>query len=104
MHDEPQAPTPSPDAPSPQCLIGRLERAKVDTGSKSERVALRLVLIEPVDGQGAMVLRRAGASPYQDLELQALEGQVLRVEGVMRNSYFLVQHYGVVSADPAADP
>jgi hypothetical protein len=96
----PDTPGPSPtDAAGTgeaQCLTGRLERAKVDIGSKSERMALRLAL-----GEGRwVVLRRAGQSPYQDLELESLQGQVLRVEGRMRGSYFLVQHFQVTDDAP----
>jgi hypothetical protein len=46
------------------------------------------------------VLRRAGANPFRDPELEALEGQVLIVEGERRSSYFLVRRYTVCGDDP----
>lgn len=78
------------------CLRGRLCRERLDPGSKSERLAVLLV----VDDGDRVVLRRAGANPFRDPELEALEGQVLIVEGERRSSYFLVRRYTVCGDDP----
>lgn len=78
------------------CLRGRLYRERLDLGSKSERLAVLLV----VDDGDRVVLRRAGANPFRDPELEALEGQVLIVEGERRSSYFLVRRYTVCGDDP----
>lgn len=76
-------------------LRGRLCRERADAGSKSERLALLLA----VTGGDRVVLRRAGANPFRDPELDALEGQVLIVEGERRERYFLVRHYTVCGDD-----
>lgn len=76
-------------------LRGRLLRERIDAGSKSERVALLLALA----GGERVALRRAGANPFRDPELEALEGQVLIVEGERRERYFLVRHYSVSDDD-----
>ncbi|MBB3197303.1 hypothetical protein [Roseateles terrae] len=77
-----------PNADGPTCLSGRLVREVIDHGSKSERLALQLVL---EDGR-RMLLRRQGAHPIRDPVLEALEGQVLQVTGEQREGYFLVRH------------
>jgi porphobilinogen deaminase len=76
-------------------LRGRVCRERVDAGSKSERQALLLALT----GGERVTLRRAGANPFRDPELEALEGQVLIVEGERRERYFLVRHYTVCDDD-----
>ena len=86
----------TPDGPTER-LCGRLCRDRVDSGSKSERVALLLALA----GGECVALRRAGANPFRDPELEALEGQVLIVEGERRERYFLVRHYRVGDDDDA---
>lgn len=94
-----------PDEPSPERLRGRLCRERVDTGSKSERVALLLALDgddAALVGASRLVLRRAGANPFSDPTLEALEGQVLIVEGERRASYFLVRRYTVCGEDEGA--
>ncbi|WP_431260496.1 hypothetical protein ACQ86G_10375 [Roseateles chitinivorans] len=91
------AEAPTPDGPTER-LRGRLCRERVDAGSKSERVALLLALT----GGGRVALRRAGANPFRDPELEALEGQVLIVEGERRERYFLVRHYRVGDDDDGA--
>lgn len=70
-----------------QVLQGRLQLERVDQGSKSERLAAQLLL---ADGQ-RVLLRRVGANPFSDPLWPALQGQVLRVSGVWREGYFLVQ-------------
>ncbi|WP_431100293.1 hypothetical protein [Roseateles noduli] len=91
--DESTAPAPT------EQLRGRLCRERVDAGSKSERQALLLA----VAGGERVALRRAGANPFRDPELEALEGQVLIVEGERRARYFLVRHY-TVCADDGGSP
>lgn len=83
------------DAGPEERLRGRLCRERADAGSKSERLALLLA----VAGGDRLVLRRAGANPFRDPELEALEGQVLIVEGERRERYFLVRHYTVCDDD-----
>lgn len=90
----PEAPAGSP-ADGPARLRGRLRRQRVDVGSKSERLAL---LLAPDDGE-PVPLRRAGGNPFRDPELEALEGQVLIVEGERRASYFLVRRFTVCDDD-----
>ncbi|OWQ86888.1 hypothetical protein CDN99_19455 [Roseateles aquatilis] len=89
-----------PSGATPERLRGTLCRDRVDTGSKSDRVAVLLALS---DGE-RLVLRRAGAHPFRDPELEALEGQVLIVEGERRASYFLVRRYAVCGDDESIDP
>lgn len=87
-----------PDGPSgvsSERLRGRLCRDRTDAGSKSDRQALLLA----VAGGVRVVLRRAGANPFRDPELEALEGQVLIVEGERRQRYFLVRRYTVCNDD-----
>lgn len=84
----------------PERLRGRLQRAHVAAGSKSEHLALLLAL---ADGD-RVTLRRAGANPFRDPEMEALEGQVLIVEGERRERYFLVRHYTVCNDDDASLP
>jgi hypothetical protein len=84
----------TPDGPAER-LRGRLCRERVDAGSKSERLGLLLA----VAGGERLVLRRAGGNPFRDPELEALEGQVLIVEGERRERYFLVRHYTVCDDD-----
>ncbi len=79
-------------------LRGRLCRERVDVGSKSERLALLLA----VAGGERIVLRRPGANPFRDPELEDLEGQVLIVEGERRARYFLVRRYLVCNDDGAS--
>jgi hypothetical protein len=92
MPADPDAST--PDGPTER-LRGRLSRERVDAGSKSERLALLLV----VAGGERVALRRAGGNPFRDPALEALEGQVLIVEGERRERYFLVRHYTVCDDD-----
>ncbi|WP_377159979.1 hypothetical protein ACFJIX_11150 [Roseateles sp. UC29_93] len=56
------------------------------------------MLLAVADGE-RVALRRAGANPFRDPELEALEGQVLIVEGERRARYFLVRHYTVCAED-----
>lgn len=81
--------------PKPERLVGRLVLAERSPGSKSERVA---PLLELDDGRRE-ILRRLGANPFHDPELEALEGQVLIVEGEHRGSHFLVRRYRVRGDD-----
>lgn len=90
-HDDDRAAS----AGSSERLRGRLCRERADAGSKSERLALLLA----VTGGDRVVLRRAGANPFRDPELEALEGQVLIVEGERHERYFLVRHYTVCDDD-----
>ncbi|MFX1679755.1 hypothetical protein PV762_10995 [Mitsuaria sp. CC2] len=83
------------DAGPEERLRAGLCRERADAGSKSERLALLLA----VSGGDRLVLRRAGANPFRDPELEALEGQVLIVEGERRERYFLVRHYTVCDDD-----
>lgn len=75
-------------------LQGRLQRQPRDGGSKSERQALLLAL----DDGRQVLLRREGANPFRDPELEVLEGQVLRVQGEWREGYFLVRQHAVAGA------
>ncbi|MET0209005.1 MAG: hypothetical protein ABW220_08170 [Burkholderiaceae bacterium] len=83
------------DSGDTECLRGRLVCDRVDAGSKSDRIALLLVL---KDGR-RITLRRTGVNPFRDPELEGLEGQSLIVEGEMRNSYFLVRQFTVGADD-----
>jgi hypothetical protein len=59
-------------------LDGRVERRRVAAGTKSDRVALVLVL----DDGAAPVLRRRGGPAFgDDPDLAALEGAHVRVTG-----------------------
>lgn len=99
-----------PGAPGPERLCGRLVLALRSPGSKSERVAPVLEVDAGAGvGEGAseggtapterLVLRREGANPFHDPELEALEGQVLIIEGERRGSHFLVRRYRVRGDD-----
>jgi hypothetical protein len=86
---------PGAPAPSAARLRGRVACERLSAGSKSDRVGTLLAL---PDGR-RIPLRRAGGNPFRDPELEALEGQVLIVEGEDRTSYFLVRHYTVCGDD-----
>lgn len=80
-----------------QALRGRLVRARINVGSKSERNAM---LLELGDGQ-RVTLRRAGGNPFRDPQLEALEGQCLRVEGRMQAGCFVASRLDTEDAPPA---
>lgn len=100
--------------PGTERLSGRLVLVERSPGSKSERLAPLLEVHassilgsdseKAAAGEGAspperLVLRREGANPFHDPELEALEGQVLIVEGERRGSHFLVRRYRVRGDD-----
>lgn len=75
-------------------LIGRVERRLLARGTKSEHAGMVLV-----DERGAVhALRRAGANPFRDAQLEALDGRQLRVRGEAREGYFLVESWTAADA------
>jgi hypothetical protein len=58
---------------------GLVAERVVAPGSKSER---RAVVLETADGE--LVLRRRGANPFKDPELDALVGRRIRADGDVR--------------------
>jgi hypothetical protein len=58
--------------------VGQVIRRRIAVGSKSERNALMLSTAE-----GDFVLRRLGADPYHDPDLERLVGQTVKSEGEM---------------------
>jgi hypothetical protein len=73
-------------------LRGNIIRTNVATGSKSERDA---VVIATSDGE--FVLRRSGANPFDDPELDKLVGKRLRCEGTLHGQYFIMTDWSEVA-------
>ena len=71
---------------------GLVIRRVVAVGSKSERDAVVLVTDD-----GEYVLRRRGANPFVDPELDALVGKTVRCTGELRGST-------LIASDIAEDP
>jgi hypothetical protein len=74
-------------------LRGRVERARTATGSKSERVAVRLVT-----ETGEFVLRRQGGHAFQDPVLDALVGRTIEGEGTLQGNTFIMSTWTVEPA------
>jgi hypothetical protein len=73
---------------------GRVVRTKVAPGSKSERDAVVIVT-----GDGQFVLRRSGANPFVDPELDKLVGKRLQCEGTLHGQYFIMTDWYVVDEE-----
>jgi hypothetical protein len=61
-------------------FVGKVSKRPFATGSKSERDALRLDTAE-----GSFVLRRMGANPLYDPDLEKLVGKTIRCRGEVNN-------------------
>ena len=73
-------------------LRGRVVRAQTATGTKSERVAVRLVT-----EAGEFVLRRRGGNAFRDPALEALVGQTIACEGIVHGNTVITTSWDVVS-------
>jgi hypothetical protein len=72
--------------------FGRVKRVRIAAGSRSERDAVVLETSE----DGALVLRRPGAHPFHDPDLEALVGKQLQAEGsVLGRELFLTDFHEV---------
>jgi hypothetical protein len=72
--------------------FGRVKRVRIAKGSRSEREA---VVLETSD-DGTLVLRRPGAHPFHDPDLEALVGKMLQAEGrVFGQELFLTEFHEV---------
>ena len=71
--------------------LGRVIRKKLHSGSKSEHEGL--VLVTP---QGEYKLRRQGGNPFQDEELNPLEGKEIECEGLLRGSHFIMTRWRIL--------
>jgi hypothetical protein len=74
-------------------LRGTVERQPYAPGSKSERLAPVLV----TEAGDRYLLRRAGANPYTDPGLDALDGTQVEVSGRIHRDVFLVEELRVVT-------
>jgi hypothetical protein len=59
-------------------LTGRVQRAPIARGSKSERTGVVLST-----AQGDYILRRSGGNPFHDDFLESLVGRDVRCEGII---------------------
>ena len=62
-------------------------------GSKSERRAMMIV----TTSGDRYLLRRPGANPYADAELETLAGAVIEATGRLHRDVFLMERYRVVT-------
>jgi hypothetical protein len=69
-------------------LRGKVIRTRVAPGSKSERDAVVIVT-----DKGEFVLRRMGANPFVDPELDKLVGKNLRCKGTVHNQSFIMTEW-----------
>jgi hypothetical protein len=70
-------------------LVGRLERRRLEQGTKSEHWGMVLV-----DGEGqAHPLRRTDGNPFKDEVLEGLEGRLLNLQGEHRGASFWVESW-----------
>lgn len=67
-------------------LTGRVERQRLAAGSKSDHLGMVLV----TSNGDRHVLRLRGGHPFREPALEALEGQTLSLEGLVRENYFLL--------------
>jgi hypothetical protein len=66
-------------------LSGRVIRKTFSEGSKSERPAIFLL-----SDRGEYLLRRRGANPFRDPELEALVGRKIICRGVLHDYTFIM--------------
>jgi hypothetical protein len=69
-------------------LSGRVVKAQFATGSKSEHEAVFLH-----SDKGRFVLRRPGANPFFDPELEQLVGKTIKGKGEVTGSTFLMSDW-----------
>jgi hypothetical protein len=83
-------------------VIGRVARARVDGGTKSDRLAPGL---ETAEGD-FVVVHVASDTPFVEETLTALEGRRVQTEGVWRNGTLRVERTDliVLSEDADASP
>jgi hypothetical protein len=72
---------------------GQVTRQVVAAGSKSEHEAVVLLT-----DSGPLKLRRAGANPFHDAELEKLIGHNIRCDGVVHAGQLLMSNWDVDSA------
>ena len=78
---------------------GRVIRHTFAPGSKSEHEAVFLV----IDG-AEYVLRREDGNPFDDPELEALVGQTITCEGVIRDYLLTIKRWEIIPpAAPSED-
>ncbi|NQT37743.1 MAG: hypothetical protein HQ581_09655 [Planctomycetes bacterium] len=73
---------------------GKIIRTKVAPGSKSERDAVVIVT-----GDREFVLRRSGANPFVDPELDKLVGKHLQCEGTLHGQHFIMTDWSEVDEE-----
>jgi hypothetical protein len=78
---------------APIRLFGTVERRTYAAGSKSERPAM---IIMTAAGD-RYLLRRLGANPYADAELEALDGVMIEATGRIHRDVFLIEEYRIVT-------
>jgi hypothetical protein len=76
----------------PVRIRGNVGRRTYAADSKSERQAM---MIMTEDG-AEYLLRRAGANPYADPELDALDGALIEATGRLHRDVFLVEEYRLI--------
>ena len=74
-----------------QQFVGRVVLEPFAAGSKSERIAVKLVT-----PAGQFVLRRPSGNPYSDSVLEKLAGKTIRCEGRLSGSRLILSSWEVV--------
>ena len=68
--------------------VGQVVCELVSPGSKSERMAVQLDT-----GDARYILRRAGANPFRDPDLDALVGETIVCTGLKRGPYLYLKQW-----------
>jgi hypothetical protein len=72
-------------------LSGRVVRKVFAEGSKSERAGIYLV-----SGEQEYLLRRRGANPFRDPELETLVGKHIRCRGILHGYTLILDSYEII--------
>ena len=80
-----------------ETIAGSVVRERVSAGSKSDRVAVQLDT-----GEDRLILRRPGANPFSDPELEELVGSRVHCTGLRKGPYLFVKSW-LVDSEIAGD-
>jgi hypothetical protein len=73
-------------------LTGRVVRKVFAKGSKSERPGIYLI-----SDSGEYLLRRRGANPFHDSELEALIGRRISCRGILHDYTFIIASWKILT-------
>jgi hypothetical protein len=76
----------------PVRMRGRVARRTYAAGSKSERPAMMIITEDGAE----YLLRRVGANPYADPELDTLDGALIEATGRLYRDVLLVEQYRLI--------